>query len=176
MSNKSIFFGKKEKFAIEIKQNEKSEKFNLRLWFQNNGIGDFKKSGSLDYIIKEYYRLIESRSFLYEKKFGDMSDIEIYEDVVLILFKELEPNVEENLFNRMNLYSFTFGDFQFNNFSFLLINLEKESHLKFIIYEMDGKSNPIIHSYKVDVDYFFGVYIDFIKSLAAAHLLPASLL
>lgn len=163
MDNESIFFGQKEKFAIEIKQYKTTKEFYLRLWFQGKGIGDFRRQGSFDYIIKVYLTFINNQSSLYESKFDSLSDLEIIEDVVLILFKDLDPEMEEYFFNRMNIYSFTFGDYQFNNFTFLLLNLENENKVKFLIYEMDGNSKPKTLSYKIETNYFLSTYKSLIK-------------
>ncbi|MBD0284878.1 MAG: hypothetical protein ICV84_01490 [Flavisolibacter sp.] len=161
--NNSLLFGDQEYFAIEIKPQRAAKKFYLKFWFEGNVIGDFGKAGSLDYIINEYFRFLQNKDSLYDEKFRTMTDMEIYKDIVLVLFTNLPEGMEDKLYDRMNRYAYTFGDYQFTNFSFLLLSLREERKVKVLVYEMDGENEPKLHSYKIDSNQFLSVYKQFLR-------------
>lgn len=75
---KTKLFGTKVKFAIEIKVNSSIEKSNLRLWFCNNPIGNFKRSGKLTCSIGNFKKLIFHKETLYDIYFDAKQPAEIY--------------------------------------------------------------------------------------------------
>lgn len=153
-----IKFGDKKEFAIEIKPNKLPKKFYLKLWFNNLAIGDFKKAGSLDYLVTDYFKFLKNINFITDDEFECMSEEEIFNDIVFDIATERTQEEEDKLVDRMNRFSWDVGDFQFNQFTFLLINLKKEDRLTVLVYEMDGVNKPKLHVFSVRKDYFFKVY------------------
>lgn len=149
----SALFGKKEVFAIEIKPYKIPKKFYLRFWFNNKAIGDFKRGGSLDYLINGYFKLLNIMDeSLYAHEFNNLSDYEIFRDIFLYSDKSLTSEEEDFYFNRMEKLGYIFADNQLNDFTFGVIPLKSE--IKFLIYEMDGKTAPKLYSFhynKLDI-------------------------
>ena len=159
----SKIFGDKSIFAIETKPYKIPQKHYLRIWFNDKVFGDFKKGGSLDYMINAYFKFLKHQHGLFESKFRIMSAREIYSDVVLVLFTEIPDELRAELHARCEKYGFTLGDHQFNNYSFLFLDLEKEQQVQIVIYEMDGESDAKAYSYTIEKDYFLSVYKEFIR-------------
>ena len=159
----SKIFGDISIFAIETKPYKIPQKHYIRIWFNNKAFGDYKKGGSLDYAINSFFKFLKDQHSLYENKFIIMSDKDIYFDIVLILFTEIPDELKDGLDERCDKYAFDFGDHQFNSYSFLILNLEKERKIKFIIYEMDGRSDSKVHSFNLEKNYFLSVYKEFMR-------------
>ncbi|RZK05834.1 MAG: hypothetical protein EOO46_15615 [Flavobacterium sp.] len=162
IENHIKIFGAKEVFAIEIKPYKIPKKFYLRLWFDNHSIGDFKKAGSLDYIINTYFKLERNINYISDSPFKEMTDMEVFNELVMIVQRELPIEEENALVERMNKYAAVFGVEQFLDFTFLIMKSCAEENLKFLIYEMDGNDDPKLYSYKIKNSYFFNVYKQFI--------------
>ena len=154
-------FGEKERFAIEIKHHIKNKYF-IRFWFNKTIIGKFRNADKLDRFIVhcEWFQL--NYTNLWEEKFSQMSDVEIEKNLVNDGFK---LNGEElNLFiKRSNDYNFNQFGSQFRIYTMTVLFDKNFNCFKFLIYEMDGKTQPKLHSFKVDREYFLEVYKDFFE-------------
>ena len=92
-----------------------------------------------------------------------MTDRQIFDDILYDLTIERSQEDESRLYNRQQMFGFDFGDHQFNNFTFIVLHSEHEKMIKFLIYEMDGKTSPKLHSFKIQKNYFFSVLKKFIR-------------
>lgn len=172
MKVESKIFGNKKKFAIEIKSDAILKKFYLRLWFDNKGVGDFKKSGSLTFIVKDFFKKVLNVKTLFEQKFYSMSDRQIFDDIVFDISIERPDDEEDQLMERMNVYALDLGDYQFSDFTFAMVNWEKEKSVKMLIYEMDGKTTPKFHSFAIATEYFVSVFKEFMRFVYENDLVP----
>ncbi|NII28604.1 hypothetical protein HB364_26205 [Pseudoflavitalea sp. X16] len=160
----NITFGDSKIFAIEIAPSTNSKKYYLRLWFQDNAFGDFKRSGVLLSIIKGYFKFLNHIDSLYEKKFDVMTDREIFDDIVNVVQRNLPQEQEDVLIQRMMSYEFPTGDYQLTDFGIVLINVKQEGIVKLLIYEMSDKNkSPQFYSYAIPTKYFFEVYESFVQ-------------
>lgn len=157
----AILFGQKEEFAIEIKPYKIPQKFYLRLWIKSKAIGDYKRGGSLDYLINEFFKFAASYKNLYEEDFISLSDFQIFNELVSYIEKGYSIEEEEKLFLRMERYSFNIADCQLNEFTILRLYLSSEKIIKFLIYEMDGKTEPEFYSFDIAENIFFKTYKSF---------------
>lgn len=158
MANDIIQFGNKTEFAIEIRPCKIPQKFCLRLWFMNHAIGDFKKAGSLDYLVTSYFKFSKNIDFITGDEFSGMAEEEIFANIVFDMEVERTQAEEDELIDRMNAFAWDVGDFQFNQFTFLLINLKRQNLLQVLVYETDGINKPEFSAFKLKRDYFFKVY------------------
>lgn len=157
----TVLFGQKEEFGIEIKPCKIPNKFNLRLWIKSKAIGDFKRGGSLDYLIKRYFTLIRTFRELYEPAFSKLSDWEIFDDILMYEAKGFSLEKRDQLFIRSKRYDFTIAENQMNEFSLLLLYVEHNKAFKFLVYEMDGKTDPKFYSFEIPENVFFKTYKSF---------------
>jgi hypothetical protein len=163
-----VIFGDKDRFAIEIKQKDFKNYF-IRFWFSNEKIGKFNKAGSLKSLTNNYETLKEEYIYLWEEKFDIITDMEIFEDIHDIDFDASEE-IQTHMMKRMDRYCFLTFDYQFNSFDICTFFNKNENMFKFLIYEMDGVKEPKLHSYKVEKDYFFTVYIEFMEFALANNI------
>jgi hypothetical protein len=155
-----IFFGNKDLFEIEISPAQKADKYYIRLWFCGQSIGYFKQKGSLDYLIKDFFKIARKLDTLYEDKFSFMQDREIFDDIVMMDAKEVSWEEENVLVERMESFALFFGDLQFTNFTFIVINLKEEQKVKLFVYEMID-SGPKFYVFKIGTDFFLKTYKEF---------------
>lgn len=158
-------FGDKDKFGIELRESEPaSGQYLFRYFFNNTGIGDFKKSGYLNTIILNYRNLVKRFNDLGEEKFTGMSPREIFDDIFLGgLNEDISPDQENKLMQRMTRYNFD-HDLLGNSFTMGCYN-NKQGEIVFLIYKTDGKKDPKFNSFAVEFDYFKKVYDEFVQSL-----------
>ncbi len=155
-------FGTKETFSIEIKQCELSSKYNLRLFICNITFGDFKKCGSLDYLINDYFKLLNLiKADDFDPNFSSLSDYEIFVELFLYSDENLSTAEQEFKYNRMLHYGFTFAENQLNNFTFGIIFTK--GIIKLLIYEMSGNKEPKFYSFILDVTIFLNSYNTFMS-------------
>ncbi len=157
----TVLFGQKEEFAIEIKPYKIPKKFYLRLWLKNKGIGDFKRGGSLDYLINEFFKFIPTYKSLYEETFVGKTDFQIFDELVSYVEKGYAIEEEDKLFFRMEKYNFNIADYQLSDFTILILYLSSEKVIKFLVYEMDGKTEPKFYSFDIEENVFFKTYKSF---------------
>ena len=158
-----IVFGEKHKFSIELKQYHIPKKFYLRLWLNNKAIGDFKRGGSLDYMINTYFRLLENIDNLYEEKFENMTHPQIFNDILYDITIERTPELESELYERQQKFGYEFGDKQFNDFTFLILYPKHKKTITILVYEMDGRNEPHLHSFSIEDGYFFSTFKEFVN-------------
>jgi hypothetical protein len=156
-----VLFGRKELFAIEIKQPKISIKFYLRLWFKNRAIGKFKSAGSLDYLIKRYFTLLSTFNDLYEPTFSRLTDWEIFDNILMYEAKDFSIEDKQELFERSKRYDFSIAENQMNELSILVLFKGDEEIFKFLIYEMDGEADPKFYSFTIEKSTFFDSYKSF---------------
>jgi hypothetical protein len=157
----AVLFGRKDQFAIEIKPNKVSSKFFLRLWFKNKAIGNFKSAGSLDYLINRYFTLLSTFNELYEHTFTTLSDWEIFDNILMYEAKDFSIEDKQELFERSKRYDFTIAENQMNEFSILVFYKGGEELFKFLIYKMDGKTDPEFYSFEIEKSILFESYKSF---------------
>ena len=157
-----IIFGTKETFSIEIKLCEISNKYNLRFSICNNTFGDFKKCGSLDYLINDYFKLLNLiKADDFDPCFSFLSDYEIFAALFLYSDENLSTAEEEFKYNRMEHSGFTFAENQLNNFTFGIIFTN--GIIKLLIYEMSGTKEPQFYSFVLNVTIFLNSYKAFMN-------------
>lgn len=157
---KSVLFGKKDEFAIEIRPYNIPKKFYLRFWLKNKAIGDFKRGGSLDYLINGYFKFLNNtRDNLYQDEFNNLPDFDIFRNIFLYSVENLSPKEEDFYYNRMEYFGYIFADNQLNNYTIGIIH--SVSKIKILVYEMDGKSEPRFYAFNIDKNLFCNAYKSF---------------
>lgn len=158
----TLLFGQKEKFAIEIKPYKIPMKFYLRFWFYNMGIGEFKRGGSLDYLINEYFKFISiTEQNVYDKEFNNLTDSEMFKNIFLYSDEGLSSEESDYYYKRMEQLGYIFADNQLNNFTIGAVPLKAK--IKFLVYEMDVKETPQLYSFNYDKPDILAPYKSFMQ-------------
>jgi hypothetical protein len=89
-----------------------------------------------------------------------MTDQEIFKRLV---FGQVECSGAESdrLFEQMEIFAFDFGDYQFNEYSFIIINSHGGKVAKILIYKM-GEEEQKLYSFEVGTTDFLSIYKKFI--------------
>ncbi|MEO7215143.1 hypothetical protein [Mucilaginibacter sp.] len=157
---KSILFGDKDYFGIELGFTKTTYRYKLRFWIKGKPLGSFTKAGELNASIREYKKFAINKENYHLPVFDNFSPADIEYYLVGIFFTDEGNNVElKEIDKRQSFYLF-FGD-QFSNQTGHTLLLYKYPNVIFIIKRpMDGP----VDCYEIQFETFrkvFDEYIDY---------------
>jgi hypothetical protein len=151
-------FGRKDKFAIEIKVNDVIEKSNLRLWIMNNPIGHFKRMDVLTDSVRNFKKLIFYKDTLYLKEVDQMNPKETFEWMLQQIQQGIENRMKYVRWMGEQLDEFSMiVFFRDNRFNWVVYDVKRKKATSYAIEESDlvGASTEYIDWYEKE----YGVVI-----------------
>ncbi len=127
-----LIFGNKNKVAFEIKQGNKKLKGFLRIWFEGNAVGSFKKQDDYIHVINDFNKFYKNYKILYELSFEKLSAKEIYNYQLAeeLIWSKNSSDLEEA--ERRQIYTRFFG-IQFDGLC-SFISIYKDDYITFLLW------------------------------------------
>jgi hypothetical protein len=152
------FFGNKNTFSIELGFTKSPNKYYLRFWFENLPMGDFRKSGELEFAKKTYENIKKNKLKLVVPIFDQMTANEIFSYCRKLDFDN--PNDAKKYHEIESIFKLSIFGNQFTNTQSYSLVLYQEDSLVFVWQNDFGKS---INHAKVKFELFCNVFDQFIE-------------
>jgi hypothetical protein len=157
MQEEVIYFGKKEKFSIELGYAKKPNKYFLRFWIKELPMGTFKKAGTLDFSINTYKSILLKKDSMFLPEFENKTGEEINN------YTRGNPNKKEfaqRLEKLVPLYKLAFFGPQFTDTQSEYLILYRDETLRFI---WKNDFNQPLYESSVPFVEFCKVFDEYIK-------------